>query len=79
METIESAVNTRNGMIIALGAWIVAGFWWTARCYRKGKAEYEATSEVERILGRLDVVESENTPDLTVQTLSSVGDLEDGG
>jgi hypothetical protein len=76
VETIDSAVNMRSGTILALAAWIVAGSGFTAKKYREGKAEYEETPEVERVMGRLEVVESVDTPDLKVQTLSSIGDLE---
>lgn len=71
-ETIESVIPLRIGTIIALVAWIVTGSGLTFKLYRADKARVEETPEAEEIMGRLEVVESKDMPNLKMQTLTSI-------
>jgi hypothetical protein len=72
---ITSASQFRMGMSVALFAWIGVSSLFTIWRYKDWKTTFEALPESEKIMKRFNVVESKDMPNLNVQTLASIDDL----
>ncbi len=74
---VGSSKPIRLGATFALLAWIPVGAVLTGSRYKADKIDFEKMPEAQRILRTNPVIETEETPDLPVQTVSSMKGLKE--
>ncbi|KXA94815.1 hypothetical protein AKJ65_03370 [candidate division MSBL1 archaeon SCGC-AAA259E19] len=74
-EEVGSTGYFRAASLLSLLAWIPIGSFFTWRKYRSDRSRAADMPESERILQQYDVLESQDMPNLPVQTMSSMDDL----